>query len=316
VKQITGSKIFDAGLFDSSGPKTGIRCSAGLNAQPSAFTVRPTANDPGQDKQRAEVRWNGIQFPQVPSYLFIVMQKNSDVYSLQNPIFGISTVRGPAAGGDYSVQWENQVSAAPFDAAATSRGVLMDYAGPPADADAQRAQAFNQAVVGRYLAQNQASNCSIQQLEITVQSAVGSWAFKSSQYPHLADRDLLWKKHSQNCCDSYMAAGRGKWSDRESCALLSSSDFMLGLSASPGTVFPIILDIRAIFACKSAVTSGACFTNGQCKGKMTFEDFGIGQPVVVGLFDQQILSIASSSAVISSQAFSMSTLAAAVSQGG
>ena len=113
-----------------------------------------------------------------------------------------------------------------------------------------------------------------------------------------------------------MKAGRGKWQDRESCALLSCSDFLLGLSTGPGVVFPIILDVKAKFANRSAVDSGLCFTNGQAKGKFVFEDIMVGQPVLVGLFNSNIISIASSSAVLSAQAFSQSTFASAVSQQG
>ena len=110
-----------------------------------------------------------------------------------------------------------------------------------------------------------------------------------------------------------MKAGRGAWQDRESCALLSCSDFLLGLSTGPGVTFPIILDVKVKFANRAAVTSGACFS-GIAKGKYTFEDIIVGTPVMVGLFNQQILSIASSSAVLSAQAFSQSTHQAAVSQ--
>ena len=111
-----------------------------------------------------------------------------------------------------------------------------------------------------------------------------------------------------------MKAGRGAWQDRASCALLSCSDFLLGLSTGPGVIFPIILDIECKFANRAAVSSGLCFSNGQTKGKQVFEDFICGTPVCVGLFDQQILSIASSSAVLSAQSFSQSTFAAAQQQ--
>jgi len=169
---------------------------------------------------------------------------------------------------------------------------------------------------GRYIAQNQDSNAAIMQLDITVQSAVGSWSFKSSDYPYLQDRDMLWQKHVTNCCDDYVKAGRGKWQDRASCVLLSCSDFLLGLSTSPGTVFPIILDIKCKFANRSAVCSGLAYSGRQCIGKQTFDDIMVGDPVVVACFNQQILSITSSSAVLSSQAFSQSTTASALASQG
>ena len=130
------------------------------------------------------------------------------------------------------------------------------------------------------------------------------------------DRDLLFRKHVMNCCDGYCKAGRSAWQDRECCALLSCDQFLLGLSTSIGTVFPIILDIKAKFANRASVSSGLCYTTGRVKGKMVFDDFICGTPVVVGLFNSQIISIASSSAVLSAQAFSQSTTASALSQQG
>ena len=87
---------------------------------------------------------------------------------------------------------------------------------------------------------------------------------------------------------------------------------MLGLSSSPGTVFPITLDIRVKFANRAAYSGGLCFSTGVCKEKMQFEDFIVGEPVLLGIFTQNVISIAASSAVISSQAFSQATTAAAL----
>jgi hypothetical protein len=318
VEQTVGTKSFDAGLFDKAGNKTGLQCASGLSAQPSALTIRPASAGVQaiKTKHEVDVQWNGIQFPQIPNQLFIVMQKSSDVYNLQNPCFGVDTV-GPPAAGDYSAKWETVAARNTFDTFGHANAALMDHAAAAANAGAEVIQAFNQEVAGRYLATNQASNASIMMLEIVVQSAVGSWSFKSSAYPYTQDRDMLWQKHCQNCNDQYMKAGRGRWQDRASCAFLACSDFLLGLGgASPGVVFPIILDIKAKFANRAAVSSGLCFSNGQAKGKQVLGDIMVGDPVVVGCFNQQIISIASSSAVISAQAFSMSTAASALSQQG
>jgi hypothetical protein len=155
------------------------------------------------------------------------------------------------------------------------------------------------------------------QIDIRIQSAIGSFSFRTTTgSPYLQDRDILWKRVIANCCDDYMPAGRGKWQDRASCALLSSSDFLLGLQTSSGVTFPVIIDALVKFANRAAVSSGLCFTNGQTKGKQVYEDFMVGDPVCVALFNKQILSIASSSAVLSAQSFSQSTYAAAISQQG
>jgi hypothetical protein len=245
--------------------------------------------------------------------LFICFEKSSEVYNLQNPLTGIDRVAPPAGAGNYVAKWGTTAAARnAFNDRDNTNNNLMNKD----TAAATHEDTFNQEIATRYLAQNTCSNAAIMQLEITVQSAVGSFSFKASADPWLRDRDDLWRVHAQNCCDSYIRAGRGKWQDRASCALLSVSDWLLGLQTSPGTVFPIILDIKVKFANRAALASGLCFTNGQTKGQQVRDDFIIGSPVVVGLFNQQILSIASSSAVISSQAFSQSTTAAALAQQG
>ena len=299
-----GSQSFAAALFDKSvtSDQRGLRCAAGVASDPSMYTVCPRQESIVGAAHTYDAKWTGVMFPQVPNAIFIVMQKSSDVYNLGNPAKGIDGI----AAGFVTGAATNQ-----FDTNANAAASMLTKA----NANATRVEAWAQYMANRYIAQNQASNAAILQLEIVVQSAIGSFAFKSSAYPYLQDRDLLWRRHSQNCNDQYMKAGRGAWQKRASCALLSCSDFLLGLSTGPGCVFPIILDVKAKFANRAAVSSGACFTNGMAQGKYTFEDILVGEPVLVGCFDQQILSIASSSAVLSAQAFSASTYASAVSQG-
>ncbi len=109
-----------------------------------------------------------------------------------------------------------------------------------------------------------------------------------------------------------MKQGRGAWQEKECCVLLSSSDYMLGLSTSPGTSFPITLDVKVMFANKASYRGGLCYTTGRAKGQTVFEDFILGEPTLVGLFNQNVMTIAASSAVLSSQAFSQATTAAAL----
>ena len=176
---------------------------------------------------------------------------------------------------------------------------MIDFA-----AEGTRNSVFNQELAARNIAMAQDSNAAILQLEIIVQSAIGSFSFRDANAPYLQDRDVLWRKHVRNCHSKYCPAGRGAWQDRECCALLASSDYLLGLQTSPGTQFPITLDIKVRFANKAAYRGGACFSTGCTRGQMMFEDIIIGEPTLVGLFHQTVLSIAASSPVLSSQSFS------------
>ena len=309
-------KTFAANLFDSAGDKKGLQCGAELSALPTSLVMgTPSASALGT-KHAVDVRWTGLQFPQVPNQIFLVMEKSSEVFSLKNPLDILAIPAALAAGAPGQlVKWEPGAGQG-FDTAAHANASVVATARAGSGAADETAIRYAAEKAGRYIATNQDSNAAVMQVEITVQSAVGSWAFKSTDYPYTQDRDMLWQKHVTNCCDDYMKAGRGKWQDRASCVLLSCSDFLLGLSTSPGTVFPIILDIRVKFANRSAVSSGLAYAGKQCIGKQTFDDIIVGEPVCVACFNQQILSITSSSAVLSSQAFSQSTTASALASQG
>jgi hypothetical protein len=172
---------------------------------------------------------------------------------------------------------------------------------------------FNQELAARNIAMAQDSNAAILQFKCIIQSAVGSFAFEDTQAPYTEDRDRLWRTHIRNCHSTYCEAGRGVWQQKESSLLLASSDYLIGLSTSSGTTFPITIDCTIRFGNLAGYSGGVCFSVGAGhKGKMEFETNIIGEPVCVGLFHQNVLSIAASSAVLSSQAFSQATTAAAL----
>ena len=308
-----GDKQFAAGLFDGSANVYGLRCSSDVNEFSSALSIRPPSRNVKDGTK--DVLWNGVMFPQPPSYIFICYEKDPEFMSYDNPIqAGLRTVAIPAAGGEDS-------ACDAFGVAAAARG--------PADANAWNARieaddqkdntldtVSDHALMSRYIAQNQDSNAAILQLEIVIQSAIGSFAFrdtnKEGNKTYLTDRDILWRTHTRNCHSEYAKKGRSAWQRRKSCLLLSSSDYLLGLSTSPGTVYPITMDVRVKFANLASYKGGVCYTLGRNKGQAEFEDFMVGEPILVGLFTQNVLSLAASSAVYSSQAFSQATTAAAL----
>ena len=316
--QVVGGKTFSAGLFDTGSAQVGLQCVSDLSSRPTTQVIRPpSVRDAGMRAlSDADVRFNGIQFPQVPDHLFIVFEKSSDVYSLKNPTHGLATVE-PKTEAVFNTKWDtgamaNMAAHGHVEAALMGANLAHDL-----NAAGQALNSFKAEAAGRYIAQNQSSNAAILQLAITVQSAVGSWSFRGEKDSYLQDRDLLWRKHSSNCCDDYMPAGRGRWQSRASCALLSMSDFLLGLNVSSGVVFPVIFDISVKFRNMAGVSSGFVYNSGATKGgRQVYDDFICGTPVIVGCFNSQILSIASSSAVISAQAFSASTASAALAQNG
>ena len=304
-----GDFEFSGQLFNKGDTKImGLRCGSDVSKTSSALTVRAPSRTVGSYK---DVEWTGVQFPQPPSYIFITYEKDPEYMSYDNPIapdlrkIGLQTNAATVAAKFSKVAADNTLPAATDDwNTAFAQGI-----GPVTAAQIQADE-----IAARYIAQSQDANAAILQAEIIIQSAIGSFAFRDSKDDKcfLSDRDLMWRTHVRNCHSQYCKSGRGAWQDRKSCLLLSSSDYLLGLSTSPGTVFPITLDVRIRFANRAAYRGGLCYTMGKHKGQAEFEDFLVGEPIMVGIFTQNVLSLAASSAVYSSQAFSQATTSAAL----
>ena len=324
-----GGKGFCDALFGGTGAAqavvNGLRCAGDFFSLPSAQVVRPPRRDAAGHTKI--IKWTGVQFPQPPSYLFFVYQKSPEFMQYDNPLkAAIDRVAEPGDGADrqaYDAKWGSAAALRQvFDTVDHTNLAVKTTIGARAAGHARDTYGiggtFNQEIAARNIAQSQDSQAAILQFECVIQSAVGSFAFRDSenqtQNTHTQDRDRLWRTHVRNCHSSYSSAGRGVWQDRESCLLLSASDYLVGLQTSPGTVFPITLDIRIKFANRASYSGGACYTTGcGVKGKMEFEDFIVGEPIMVGCFHQNVMSIAASSSVLSSQAFSQATTAAALS---
>ena len=302
-----GGKVFDAGLWGGNPGSTekGLRCAGDFYSKPSALTVRPSNRDIAHHTK--EVIWVGAVFPQPPSYIFICYSKDPSFTQYDNPLANIDKIAPPGVNA-YAAKFGTLGAArAVFTQRATLNTAVVNF-GLVGDITTT----FNQELAARNIAMAQDSNAAIIAIEIVVQSAIGSFAFRDESEPYLQDRDVLWRKHVRNCHAKYCPAGRGAWQDRECCALLASSDFLLGLQTSPGTAFPVTLDVKVLFANRAAYRGGACFSTGVTRGQMMFEDIIIGEPTLVGLFHNNVLSIAASSAVLSSQSFSQATTAAAL----
>ena len=311
-----GGKAFNDALFGGSGAGTvnGLRCAGDLFSSSSAQIVCPPSR--AVEGHFKEVTFIGQQFPQPPSYLFFVYEKDPTYMQYNNPLLPALDLVGQPLVDNVDSKWNTIATRGVFTNDGTTNLAVKTMIGAAANANQDTYgihSAFNQEIAARNIAQSQDSNAAIRRFECVIQSAVGSFAFRDTEAPYLQDRDRLFRTHVRNCHSQYAKAGRGAWQDRECCLLLSASDYLIGLSTSPGTVFPITLDVKIEFANRAAYAGGACFTTGLgVKGKMTFEDFIIGEPIMVGCFHQNVMSIAASSAVLSSQAFSQATTAAAL----
>ena len=239
------------------------------------------------------VSFQNLQFAQPPSYILITAQKSSDMFTHKSPLEGnlnsdMSATRGAADADQNAIM---HLSTA--DAALTTNQISSTKA------------------AGRLLAQNQDSNLSIMRLDILVQSSVGSIKYSSDTFPYLRDQAILWNEHKRNCCEDYIKdATIGDWSKRCCCVLLNVSQYLHGLGSSAGVAFPIQISAEVAFANRCRFLDGSyAYDKKYSKGPIMFEDFIRARPVFVGLFDKQVVQIASSSAVLSAQNLSQASAA-------
>ena len=105
-----------------------------------------------------------------------------------------------------------------------------------------------------------------------------------------------------------MDATVSDWSRRQCCVLLSVSQYLHGLGSSAGVAFPIQISATVDFAnqCRF-ICGGQAFDEKYYRGPLVVEDPIIARPVFVGLFDKQVVQVASSSAVLSAQNLSQAS---------
>ena len=131
------------------------------------------------------------------------------------------------------------------------------------------------------------------------------------KYPHLQDQRDLWDIHKRNCHAAYLEdSGIADWQARCCCMLVSASEYMAGLGSSPGTAFPVQISISCKFQNKCAFLDGIKYSDSRAAGALLHRDYISSRAVVVGIFDKQIMQIASSAMVLSAQNFTQSTTAA------
>lgn len=284
------------------------------------------------------VTFENLQFAQPPSYIFICAQKSSDMFSHKTPIQNLSETLDEtknAADLTYATTAAKFIETARIKSTSEATRATPIVANTlTADLNAgntyrelqQQGNTTNAQVVlnqqsadrvsvlkacGRYIAQNQDANLSITRIDLLVQSSVGSFKLSGDSYPYLRDQQIIWDEHRRNCnTDYFEKSGFSDWKKRGSCVLLSVSQYLHGLGSSAGVAFPIQITAEVYFANKCQFIEGLyAYDEKAPRGPMVFRDCISARPVLVGLFDKQVIQIASSSAVLSAQNLSQASAA-------
>ena len=330
-----GQYIFDSGTpkYLPCNPVNGV-FSKGVsladhpgNANSSYFfdAYRPDKADKdrtGATSKIWTVEFTNLQFAQPPSYILITAQKQSECYSHKSPLRAMATSyagyqkRAVPLAFDSGDNTQAAPGASTYTVSSSrAMGLGLDNnnnlvnAGPATLPYLTHTGCRSTKIASRYLAQNQDSSLSILRLSILVQSSVGSFKFSSDKFPYLRDQAIIWNEHKRNCNQDYFLDGTvSDWSKRQCCVLLSVSQYLHGLGSSAGVAFPIQISATVDFAnqCRF-ICGGQAFDEKYYRGPLVVEDPIIARPVFVGLFDKQVVQVASSSAVLSAQNLSQAS---------
>jgi len=109
-------------------------------------------------------------------------------------------------------------------------------------------------------------------------------------------------------------AGIDAWNRKASCLKLATADYLHGLGTSYGTAFPITISATVEFQNRSTLITGLKYSDARSTGPICFTEPIAAKAAMVGIFDKQVLQIASASAVLSAQNYTASTTSSLISR--
>ena len=229
-----------------------------------------------------------ITSAQVASYLVFVMQKTSDMYVLGGDALEDSV-------GKQIDNWDYHRGALAAGSNTTQNAGLQNY----------------------FLARNTNSCASIQQISLEIMSSVGSYTYSTENYPYIRGRHELFRDVLRHTCPGYLDGDINTWRKHCSIVILSSSDFVRGLTTS-GSSFPVQYSVKVKYASEREYISGAgaAAFGAAVTGTAVLRDCIAGEPVMLEIFDKAELRLSPSSGVVSSMNISHSTALDLVSRGG
>ena len=232
----------------------------------SAANWREAGAGPGAVPSYRECTWAGITAAQIPSFIFVVLEKEMRLVS-----------QGTLLGKEVA-DFETLVLAAPPANINTTAGIA-----------AKKIQ---------YAARNSDSNAAITRFSLEIMSVQGSYIYSSQTWPYRKNRGDLYRDVQKYMIDS--GDDEGVWFKHNCIVLLGASEFAKGIS-TPGAAFPVTFTVKARFENhRSYVDGHACgFDFGAGLGAC--RDIISGRPVLGFIYPQQSLQISSSSALLSSQ---------------
>ena len=238
----------------------------------------------GMGQSYRECQWNGITAAQIPQYLFVVLEKSSDMFCNSTRFVTAAQIINTVGGGPAI---DNLPSFAVGDV-----GADMTTGSGNASRKCQ------------LLARNSDGNAAITQFHLEIMSVQGSYIYSSEDWPFLKTRGDLYRDVQKYCIDSY--DDQDTWFKHNCIVLLGAAEFAKGIS-SPGAAFPCTFTVKARFENWRQFVDGHGCSYLIGNGLGAAQDIIEGRPVLGMIYPQQSLQVSASSALLSSQNISHSS---------
>lgn len=274
--------------------RAGISDLGGVDASGGVKTVGVSGFDrqAGQSREAQftetgkmlDVKWNGVVSSQPPAMLAFCMQKSNKQFLLEQDAFnqGINSWEMAAA---------VQNGAAVLGIGRGEVGGMQNY----------------------FLSHNTDSAAAILQVELQVQSSIGSYSYSGDTFPYQRTRHQLWRDHLKSACEGYCAGDIEKWHRHQCIMCIQASDYLRGIS-SPGVSYPITINAQVKFISRREYIDGTGGVSANSRGTPVFQDKIAGAPVMLQFFPQQSLQLSASSGLLSSQNLSHASAQQILSQ--
>jgi len=232
---------------------------------------------PFMQNRTLKCEWN-VTTAQPPSYIAVMLQKSTDVYT-------------------------HSARHIPLDWDADAVAVASAHQGV---ANEPRTNTIELQGYSR----NQSKLASVVRFQLKIQSSVGAYEYSSDTFPYLRDRAQLWADVQKYCQKDYCGSDVNVWK-KHNCVILLGADAWLRGISTIGTAYPLQISCTAEFQNESEFFDGAAcvqLRRNEAAKCSTLKDFiDTRNPVLLCIYDKARLSVSPSAAILSSQNLSHAT---------
>ena len=143
---------------------------------------------------------------------------------------------------------------------------------------------------------------------------MGSYKYSGEQFPYLRSRAELFRDCQRYAVKSWCNGDINIWKKHQGCIYLGADAFIRGL-ATFGCSFPLVINATVKFGCEREYVDGmGAASLENVGGPVVLRDFIHGKPIMIAQYNQSVIRISPSSAVVDAQNMPYQTAVATVRQ--